>query len=104
MKEIKLSEADLEIINPTGKSFGFLSEIEVYMSMEDGSQKIKIAYNNNIPENNGSVVELTTSNDELDKYLKAEKFKLDFKYKMRETTNQDITIEVQQKYSVKANL
>ncbi|MFT6850953.1 MAG: hypothetical protein ACJATA_001771 [Sphingobacteriales bacterium] len=104
VKEIKLDQADLEIINPSGKSFGFLSEIEVFMSMEDGSQKIKVAHNNNIPENNGSIVSLVTTSDELDKYLKAEKFKLDFNYKIRQTTTQDITIEVQQKYNVKANL
>ena len=72
IEEAKLTSLDLTITSPSNGNFNFMKTINVYMSAE-GLPEIKIAWKENIPNGAGSVLELETSNDDLQEYIKKDK-------------------------------
>ena len=104
VKEIKLKACKLVITSPNGQNFDFLKDITVYIVDKDGNNKQKIAYKTNIPETQGSTLELDVDNSvHLDSYVKAESFKISCDVTQRKSTFNDITIDTKLTFNVLAD-
>lgn len=101
VKEVKLTKAVLTITNPPGKTFSFLKSIHVVISTA-GSPDVEIAFLDNVP--NLNRITLTTTGASLDPYIKSDKFKISVQVVTKETILQDISIQADLAFHVKADL
>jgi hypothetical protein len=101
VKEVRLTNAMLTITNPPGKTFSFLKSIHVLISTA-GSPDVEIAFLDNVP--NLNRITLTTTGAILDPYIKSDKFKITVKAVTKETILQDITLQADLAFHVKADL
>jgi len=75
IEEILLTKMYIEIIDPPEKSLSFLNEIEVFINA-DGLDELSLAIKEDIPSNIGNYLELDTSNENFDEYIKKDTFSL----------------------------
>lgn len=101
VKEIKLSTLDLFIQNPADKTFSFLKAISIYIRTNDDDE-ILLATKTDI-DSDAKMISLNTTEAILDKYVKADSYKLRTEVTLRETLTQAVTIEAKMKYNVKAD-
>jgi hypothetical protein len=101
VKEIKLTQLDLSITSPSGKTFSFLKSIHIYIST-DNADEIELAYADNIPAN-ASEIQLTPTKNRLDAYVKASSYKLRTEVVTRETVTEDVDIKTNLKFRVTAD-
>lgn len=102
VKDVFLKNSVLNIMSPEDQTFSFLKSIEVYMSAED-LPEILIAEKQDIPEDIGRELELDTTNDALDAYIKKEEISLRFKTVTRETITENIKINCRNTFDVTAD-
>lgn len=104
VKEVRVSKVDLTIKNPQGENFRFLKSIKVYISLEDGSEELWLAKKDSIETGIGNFLSLDVNKDAiLDKYLRAEKYKLKTECVFRKITTEEITIGSDLSFSVVAD-
>jgi hypothetical protein len=101
VKDVKLSKLTMKVESPAGKTFSFLKSIHIYIST-DGSDKVLLASHENIP-SAATSVDLVTSNEKLDKYLKASSYKLHTTVVTRETLAQSVDIGLTLQFRVTAD-
>ncbi len=101
VKEIILKKLQLTITSPSGKTFSFLKSIEIYISA-DGESETKLAWNDNV-ESNANSIELETTKEALDKYVKKDKYKLRTKVVTKETLTQSVDIKIDFTFQVTAD-
>ncbi len=102
IKDVLLTSFNMKIKDPSDKTFSFLKSIHIYIST-NSSDEIELAYKDNIDAGTNSI-DLTTTTAKLDKYIKADKYKLRTKVTTKETVTQDITIEINMEYKITADL
>jgi hypothetical protein len=88
IEEVKLKSLKLTITLPDDGNFNFMKSIRIYMSAEDLPEK-KIAWKENISNGQGSVLDLETSDEDLQEYIKKDNFKL----RMNTVTDELITTD-----------
>lgn len=103
VKEAKLNSVKLVITAPQGQNFNFLEMIEVHIQNQDGSNSKKIAYIDSIPDGVSSLDMNVENNVVLDSYIKADKFKLETRYKVKEATTNDVNLDIKMVVSVVAD-
>ena len=103
IKEIHLKTLELTITDPADGDFGFLRNIEIYISA-DGLREKKIAWKLNIPDNVGETLELETTSEDLKEYLFADKFKLRVRATTDRLITRDYNIDIKTVFHVKANI
>jgi len=101
VKEIILKKLQLTITSPSGKTFSFLKSIEIYISA-DGESETKLAWNDNV-DSNANSIELETTKEALDKYVKKDKYKLRTKVVTKETLTQSVDIKIDFTFQVTAD-
>ena len=101
IKDVLLTSLNMRIKDPADKTFSFLKSIHIYISTDD-SDEIELAGKDNIDANTNSI-NLTTTNSKLDKYIKADKYKLRTEVTTKETVTKDITIEINMEYKITAD-
>ncbi len=101
VKDVYLSSFKLSITSPEGKTFSFLKSIHIYIRTND-SDEIELAYKDDIS-SDARVINLTTSGNRLDKYLKADGYKLRTEVTTREILAEDISILVDMRFKVTAD-
>ena len=101
VKDVSLEELKLTIVSPSGKTFSFLKSVEIYISTNDDDE-VLLADKNDI-QSNAESIDLSTTDNKLDKYIKAESYKLRTKVVTRETLTQDIRIKINMKFKVTAD-
>jgi len=101
VKDISVEEVKLTITSPDDKTFSFLKSIHIYISTND-EPEIEIAYKDNI-ESDAKIIELTTTKEDLDKYVKSPKYKLRTEATVRETLTQDVGLLIDLKFKVTAD-
>ena len=101
VKDVKLTQLQMEIVSPEGKTFSFLKSMKVYIST-DGSDKVLLAYHDNIPSTATSVA-LTTTDEKLDKYLKGDSYQLHTSFVTRETLSQPVDLQFNLEFKVTAD-
>lgn len=101
VKDVKLKSLQLVITSPDGKTFTFLKSIHLYISTND-SDEIELAYQDNI-NSTSNTIDLISTNAQLDKYIKADKYKLRTQVTLKETLTKDVTIKADMKFRVTAD-
>ncbi|WP_264536880.1 hypothetical protein [Flavobacterium sp. N1736] len=101
VKDVKLKSLRLSITNPDGKTFAFLKSIHLYISTTD-SDEIELAYQDNINETTNTL-DLISTDARLDKYIKADKYKIRTQVTLKETLTQDVTVKADMKFKVTAD-
>jgi hypothetical protein len=94
VKDVKLTELQLSITSPSGKTFSFMKSVEIFISTSQANE-VKIAWLEDFP-TTATTVNLNVTNDKLDEYLKADSYNL----RTRVVTDESLTQEV----DIKANL
>jgi hypothetical protein len=101
VKDVKLSELKLTITDPANKTFSFLKSIHVYIST-DVNDEVELAYLEDI-NSTTNTISLTTTNNKLDKYIKASTYKLRIEAVTKEALTTDVSIKSEMKFKVTAN-
>lgn len=100
VKDVKLDDAKLTVIDPPSKTFSFLKSIHFYIST-DGNDELLLAWHDDIPAD-ATTVDLSTTTERLDAYVKNSTYKLRTRMVMRETLTQDVDVKVNLKFKVRA--
>lgn len=103
VKSIYLADAVLSITSPSGETFSFLNEVEVYLYNSNIGEK-RIAHKLAIPSSAGTELILDLDNVDLQEYIKEDSFTLRIKYTTDETIPQDVNINIYTNYLVEAKL
>jgi len=103
VKEIRLSNLKLTIVDPPSEDFSFLNSIHIYIQA-DGMPETEIAYLDNISSSTGSVLDLVTTGAVLDDYINKENYSLRIKTVTDETLIQDIVIRSDMTFRVQAKI
>jgi len=101
VKDVYLSKLTLDIISPENKTFSFLKSMRIYIRTNDSDEK-ELAYKENIS-SNAKQIDLTMTGENLDRYIKADSYKLRTEVTTRETLTQDVKIQIYMRYKVTAD-
>ena len=101
VKNVSLEELKLTIVSPSDITFSFLKSVHIYIST-NSDDEVVLAYKEDI-DSDAKSIELTPTNNKLDKYIKAESYKLRTKVVTRETLTKDITVKINMKFKVTAD-
>lgn len=101
LEEVKLTKMTMNITSPNDQRFDFLKEIHIYIDA-DGLSEVEIAFKENIPETIGTTLELDVNGNDIQEYLKKDKFKLRVETVTDEFVSDDVQIEVYSKFNVNA--
>lgn len=101
VKDVKLESVKLTITAPTAKTFSFLKSIHIYIST-NSSDEIELAYKDDITATT-NILDLTTTDQKLDTYVKASSYKLRTKIITKETLTQDVDVKMNLKFKVTAD-
>ncbi|WP_071781155.1 hypothetical protein [Adhaeribacter aquaticus] len=93
VKNITLDDLTLTIENPATEDFGFLKDIDVFIST-DNTNEAKLAYLHDIPANVGNTLKLNSANPDLMKYINAENFKIRANATIDESVPDDVTMKI----------
>ena len=92
IEAIKLNQLDLEVTSPDGGSLSFFKSIEIFI-LADGLNETRLAWKDAVPEDIGSKLQLDTSDEDLQEYIKGEEFSLRINAEMREAITEDHAID-----------
>ena len=101
VKDVKLQELKLTITSPTDKTFSFLKSVHLYISTT-ADDEIELAYQDNIS-STSNTINLSCTDQRLDKYIKASNYKIRTKVTTKETVTQDIAVKADMKFKVTAD-
>ena len=101
VKDVKLKQLKLTITNPSDKTFSFLKAIHIYIST-DGNDEIELAYLDNINVATNTL-NLTCTSAKLDKYIKADSYKLRTQVTTKETLMQKVDVQSDMTFRVTAD-
>jgi hypothetical protein len=101
VKDVKLKSLNLSITSPDGKTFTFLKSIHLYISTTD-SDEIELAYLDDI-NSTTNMIELMSINARLDRYIKADKYKIRTQVTLKETLTKDVTVKADMRFRVTAD-
>lgn len=102
VKDVVLEKLVLTIADPADEDFSFLRDMTIYIDADDAPE-VKLAYANDIPNNVGKTLELTSTNAKLDAYIKAKSFTVRTQATTDETVSRDITIKLDMTFKVTAD-
>jgi hypothetical protein len=101
VKDVKLDRLTLTVVDPSTENFDFLSSINLYIST-DGNDRILLASMDNVPMG-VNTIQLNTTTDKLDKYIKASSYTLSTEARIRKAISKDITIRSESRFKVIAD-
>ncbi|RYU77974.1 hypothetical protein [Hymenobacter persicinus] len=101
VKDVKLTKLTLTVTDPTTETFDFLQSIEISIGT-DQNDKVVMAYLNDVPRGAKSI-ELTSTNEKLDRYIKAPSYTLYTKATVRQATAREITVQEESRFKVTAD-
>lgn len=101
VKDVKLDELKLTITDPADKTFSFVKSVHMYIST-NSSDEIELAYQDNISSTTNTL-NLTCTTEKLDKYIKAQSYKIRTSVTIRETLTKEVTIKARMSFKVTAD-
>ncbi|CAA9197744.1 hypothetical protein [Flavobacterium bizetiae] len=101
VKDVKIRSLKLSISDPSDKNFTFLKSIHLYISTTD-SDEIELAYQDNI-NSTSNTIDLICTDARLDRYIKADKYKIRTQVTLKETLTKDVTVKADMKFRVTAD-
>lgn len=102
IQQIKLTEIEGTITSPSGEDFSFLESINLYINADGLNEKL-IAWKDNVPQTATSL-ELETTEEDVQEYIKKDKFTLRINCVTDELITSDHTINIRHKYFVDAEI
>lgn len=93
IEKITLSVMKMNIKSPSSQSFDFLKSIDIYI-LADSLSEVKIAWNDDIPQTGLSSINMETSDDDLQEFIKKDEFKLHFRTILRQPVLDSTDIEI----------
>ncbi|MES2799449.1 MAG: hypothetical protein V4638_05500 [Bacteroidota bacterium] len=103
VKSIVLNKLILTITDPSSEDFSFLNSINIFISANGLGEK-KIAYISDIPATVGNEIECICVAEDLQEFVKNDQFILRVESTVDETLTQDIKINLDTRFLVKAKL
>lgn len=103
IQKITLDDLKVTITSPNGETFSFLKDISVYISA-DGLPEKQVAYKYDIDNSIGSVLECEETQEDLQAYVKADKFTVRLKTVTDEIITNDIDVNISTNFFVDAKL
>lgn len=104
IKEVILEYLSINIISPDNEDFSFLKSLKIFIKVDDNDNSpLLIAHIDNISSTAKSI-ELTTTNENLVKYLKNETYQLETEAEIKEYLTHDVDIKINLKFKVKAKV
>ncbi|ADR21439.1 hypothetical protein MATR_09320 [Marivirga tractuosa] len=103
VENVNLTDLKLTITSPDGRTFSFLKSLEIYIHNNSEGSTL-IAEIQDIPDNVGSVLDLQTTEANLDEYIKEDSYSLQFEAVTDETTNSETDISAEMIFEVKAKI
>lgn len=100
VKDVKLDKLTLTQTDPN-QNFDFLKDIEIFIST-DTNDDLKVAYLYDIPTGKNQL-ELIPTNEKLDKYIKAETYKIKTSARLRKAITNDVSIRTNMRFKVTAD-
>jgi hypothetical protein len=100
VNEISLSSISLEVLEPVGGDFSFLSAIRIFIEASD-LPEIEVA-SLNAADPNLALIFLETSDIDLQAYLKKERYTMRIITTNKEFLSEDIRLEIKSRFLVKA--
>lgn len=93
--EISLTSMTLTLTDPVDGDFGFLKSIEIFVNAV-GEEEVQLAFDADVADDAGTVLELETSGEDLQNYFKSDEFSLRFSLSTDETvlTSQELTMNM----------
>ena len=101
VKEIKLKRMSMTITAPENQTFSFLEEIHIFISTNEDN-KIELAWATDIPQD-AKKITLSTTDKNLDTYVKSDTYDLDIKATVREVFFEDVDLDVDMTFQVTAD-
>ena len=101
VKDVKIRSLKLSISDPSDKNFTFLKSIHLYISTTD-SDEIELAYQDKI-NSTSNTIDLICTDARLDRYIKADKYKIRTQVTLKETLTKDVTVKADMKFRVTAD-
>jgi hypothetical protein len=102
VRNILLQNLQLTITTPSTQKFDFLKSIHIYIST-NSSDEIQLAWLDQIPSGVNTIT-LTPTTAALDSYVKAPSYNLRTQVVTSQILTQDVTINIDSKFKVTANL
>ncbi len=103
IESVKLQELKLVIFEPTGRTFDFLKDIEIFIAAEGLDEK-RIAYSLNMADDVTNTIRLSLDNVELEQYLKKGTYTIRMRVTTDKIINQDIKVRTTAKYFIDAKV
>lgn len=100
--EIKLTQLDLNIVDPPNQDFSFLKEIEIFISA-DGLDETRLAFKKNI-QNSEKSLSLETEKTDFTEYIKQDQYSLRVRTVVKSTFNNSIKLKADILFRVRARL
>lgn len=103
IEHISLTSMQLNLSSPADEDFSFLESITIYISA-DGLDEQKIAWLDEIPANAGNLLDLKTSDVDIQEYIKKDNFSLKLNTITDEIITSDHHIDVNSMFFVDAKV
>lgn len=103
IEKASIKKIDLQLTNPSAANFNFLTDIELYIEAE-GLPKLRMAWKNNLPNNDTQTIELNNLSDNLSEYLKNNHPKITAIIKTDEPLNESMQLDVHFSFYIDSQL
>jgi len=103
VKEIYLENVDISVNAPEDRDLSFLSSLHVYINADGLDEKL-LASAENIPDNVGNTLSLTTSGEDFKEYIVQDTYSLRVKAVTDKVISEDVELSVKSGFQVKAGL
>ncbi|MEJ6617415.1 MAG: hypothetical protein QNL61_10955 [Crocinitomicaceae bacterium] len=103
IEEILLKEMVLRVDAPNGGDFGFLESVEIFINAQD-LDELKIAWYYNVPDSQGSTLDIFTTAEDLKEYIKKDNFTLRVNTVTDEILTSDYHINIFSRFFVDAKI
>lgn len=103
IEQIILQELKIKITSPENEDFSFLNNMEVFLSSSNHDEE-KVAFLEDIPDNIGNEIDCEIVGQDLQKFVKDDKFKIRLVTVTDEVISQDIDVNIYTDFFVDAKL
>jgi hypothetical protein len=103
LESVKIKSITLLVTSPSGKTFSFLKDAEIYLGA-DGMPEVLIAVKQNIPNSVGSELQLDVTDTELLNYIKKDKITFRANVTTDEVLTQNVNIKAKTVFLLDAKI
>lgn len=103
VQDVNLSELKLTITNPSDRDFSFLKSLKIFISNDSDGETL-LAEIQDVPESIGNELDLETTGENLDAYIKKDSYNLKIEAVTDETVNSNTDITADMVFEVRAKV